>query len=98
MVPFLSLIHQGPYLFSLGLGSFWFEYWASKKGLLHKHFGISGDFIDLVEQALSQMSSLKKPIWGITRIAKIARLLRGVVPASVPDLGGFGTFVMLKKI
>jgi hypothetical protein len=63
-----------------------------------RNLEISGDFIDLIEQELNRMLSLKKPIRGISRIAKLSRLFRRLVPTSVLESGAFGTFVVLKKV
>lgn len=96
-VPFLSLMHQSPYWFSSGLSPFWFEYWADELNLEICELEVSGDYIDLMQQELSRLLQFKRPIRGITRLSKIARVFRRLLPIEVLESGGFGTMCVLRQ-
>jgi hypothetical protein len=96
-VPFLSLMHQSPFWFSSGLSPFWFEHWAEKLNLEICELEVSGDYIDLMEQEISRLLNFKKPIRGITRLSKLVKLFRRLLPVGVLESGGFGTFCIMRQ-
>ena len=96
-VPFLSLMHQSPYWFSSGLSPFWFEYWAEKLNLEICELEVSGDYIDLMQQEVCRLLYFKKPIRGITRLSKLVKFFRSLLPSEVLESGGFGTMCVLRQ-
>jgi len=96
-VPFLSLMHQSPYWFSSGISPFWFKHWAEKFNLEICELEVSGDYIDLMAQEIARLLSFKRPIWGITRLSKLVKFLRPLLPSEVLESGGFGTLCVLRQ-
>ncbi len=96
-VPFLSLMHQGPYWFSSGLSPFWFEYWAEKLNLEICELEVSGDYIDLMEQEVARLLYFAKLIRGITRLSKLVKYMRLRLPSELLESGGFGTMCVLRQ-
>jgi SAM-dependent methyltransferase len=96
-VPFLSLMHQSPYWFSSGLSPFWFEYWAEKLNLEICELEVSGDYIDLMEQEVARLLYFKKPIRGITRLSKLVKYFRFLLPSKLLESGGLGTMCVLRQ-
>ena len=96
-VPFLSLMHQSPYWFSSGLSPFWFEYWAEKLNLEICELEVSGDYVDMMEQEVGRLLYFKKPIRGITKLSKLVKFFRFLLPSEVLESGGFGTMCVLRQ-
>ena len=96
-VPFLSLMHQSPFWFSSGLSPFWFEHWAEKLNLEICELEVSGDYIDLMTQEITRLFSFKSRIRGLTRLPKIVRFLKPLLPSQILESGGFGTLCVLRQ-
>ena len=96
-VPFISLMHQSPYWFSSGLSPFWFEYWAGKLNLEICELEVSGDYVDMLEQEIGRLLYFKKPIRGITRLSKLVKIFRFLLPSEVLESGGFGTMCVMRQ-
>lgn len=96
-VPFLSLMHQNPYWFSSGLSPFWFEHWAEELNLEICELEVSGDYIDMMQQEIGRLLFFKRPIRGITRLSKLTKIFRPLMPTEVLESGGFGTMCVMKQ-
>ena len=88
-------MHQSPYWFSSGLSPFWFEYWAEKLNLEICELEVSGDYVDMMEQEVGRLLYFKKPIRGITKLSKLVKFFRFLLPSEVLESGGFGTMCVL---
>lgn len=96
-VPFMSLMHQSPWWFSSGLSPFWFEHWAEILNLEICELEVSGDYIDLIEQEVSRLLQFKRPIRGFSKLSKLVKFLRRLLPIPILESGAFGTLCVLRK-
>ena len=97
-VPVLSLMHQAPFWFSSGLSPFWFRHWSERLGLEVLELAVHGDYADLMAQEWARV--LREvpggPIWSSVA-GRSDKWFRRVLPGTLLESAGFGTFFVARK-